>query len=476
MNGLDEQLADAVYDVVVVGAGSGGVAVAMELALAGLRVALVADGFVGGECPYVACMPSKSLLRSARGRREAASTTVHGATLVPLELADPAVDWSAAVTRRDSVAAYRDDSAEAAKVSRTGVTLLRGRGVLDGPGRVRTASGVLQGHHVVLGSGSSPVWPSVDGLRDVPTWTSDQALSGTDRPARLAVLGAGPIGCELAQVYATFGSRVTVIDTAERAVSREEPALGIAMAKVLESEGARLRLGVTVTQAERYDAGARLHVDNGEVIEADRVLVVTGRRPNTNGLGLASVGLSVGEGGEVVVDRYCRAGDRLWAVGDVTGIAPYTHTASHQARIVTDEILGHRGHGMTPDALPRVVYTDPPLAAIGLTEQQARDAGHDVITAEVDLSTVSRAGAEGEGPLGPKDAAGGVLRLIADRAAQVLLGAGAVGPDADSWITEATLAIRARVPLEILADVVRPFPTYAQAYTTAYRDLLHRKN
>jgi pyruvate/2-oxoglutarate dehydrogenase complex dihydrolipoamide dehydrogenase (E3) component len=473
---LDQELADAVYDVVVVGAGSGGVTVATDLALAGLRVALVADGFVGGECPYVACMPSKSLLRSARGRHEAASTTIHGATSSPLKLADPAADWPAAVRRRDSVAAQRDDSAEAAKISRTGVTLIRGRGVLEGPGRVRTDAGVVQGQHVVLGTGSVPVWPPVDGLRDVPTWTSDEALSATDRPARLAVLGAGPIGCELAQVYARFGSQVIVIDTAERAVSREDPALSAAMAKVLEADGVGLRLGVTVTRAEPYGAGVRLQLDHGEVIEADRVLVVTGRRPTTDGLGLASVGLSPGDDGEVVVDRRCRAGDHLWAVGDVTAVAPYTHTANHQARVVTDEILGRPRHEMTPDALPRVVFTDPPLAAAGLTEQQARDAGHDVITAEVDLCTVSRAGAEGEGALGPKDASGGVLRLIADRTAQVLLGAGAVGPDADSWITEATLAIRARLPLDILVDVVRPFPTYAEAYTTAYRDLVEQLN
>jgi pyruvate/2-oxoglutarate dehydrogenase complex dihydrolipoamide dehydrogenase (E3) component len=471
---LNQERADAVYDVVVVGAGCGGVTVAMDLASAGLRVALVADGFVGGACPYVACMPSKSLLRSARGRREAASTTVHGATSAPLAMSDPAADWPAAVARRDSVAAYRDDSVEAAKIIRSGVTLIRGRGVLEGPGRVRTDAGVVRGHHVVLGTGSLPLWPPVEGLRDVATWTSDEALSATDRPARLAVLGAGPIGCELAQVYARFGSQVIVIDTAERAVSREDPALSAAMASVLEADGVRLRLGVTVRRAESDGAGVRLQLDHGELIEADRVLVVTGRRPTTDGLGLASVGLSPGDDGEVVVDRSCRAGDRLWAVGDVTAVAPYTHTANHQARIVTDQILGRPRHEMTPDALPRVVFTDPPLAAAGLTEQHARDAGHDVITAEVDLSTVSRAGAEGEGALGPKDAAGGVLRLVADRAAQVLLGAGAVGPGADSWITEATLAIRARLPLGILADVVRPFPTYAEAYTTAYRDLVEQ--
>jgi pyruvate/2-oxoglutarate dehydrogenase complex dihydrolipoamide dehydrogenase (E3) component len=448
------------------------VTVAVQLAMADRRVALVADGFVGGECPYVACMPSKSLLRSARARREAASTSIHGATSAPVTLADPVVDWPAAVSRRDSVANHRDDHAEVEQIEQAGVTLIRGRGVIEGPGQVRTPAGVISASEIVLATGSTPAWPPVEGLHDVPTWTSDAALSADERPARLAVLGAGPIGCELAQVYATFGSEVTVIDTAERVVSREDAALSDAMAAILQSDGVQLRLGVTVTRAEPFDGGARLHLDDGSAIVADRVLVVTGRRPLSDGLGLAAVGLVTGDDGEIVIDRRCRAGDHLWAVGDVTAIAPYTHTANHQAQVVIDEILGRHGHDTTPDALPRAVYTDPPLAASGLTEQQSRDRGHDVITAEVDLCIVSRAGAEGEGPLGPVNASGGVLRLIADRQQQVLLGAGAVGPDADSWITEATLAIRARIPLQILADVVRPFPTYAEAYTTAYRNLL----
>ena len=215
-----------------------------------------------------------------------------------------------------------------------------------------------------------------------------------------------------------------------------------------------------------------MHLDDGSAVEADRLLVVTGRRPATDGLGLDAVGIEAGESGEVVVDARCAAAPGVWAVGDVTGVAPYTHTANHQAHVVVDEILGRRGHDQTPDALPRAVFTEPPLAATGLTEAQARERGHDVVVAEVDLCTVSRAGAEGEGPLGPKDASGGLLRLVADRAERRLLGAGAIGPGADEWIAEATVAVRARVPLEVMADVVRAFPTYAEAYVTGYRSLL----
>jgi len=344
--------------------------------------------------------------------------------------------------------------------------------VLTGPGLVRAGELHLRASDVILASGAVAVLPDIDGLDRVPHWTSEQALSSAERPARLIVLGAGPIGCELAQVFATFGSEVTVVDSADRPVPREDPALGAAMRTVLETGGVRFRLGVSASRAEPKGAGVRLQLDDGDVLEADRVLVVTGRRPATDDLGLASVGLQPGEHGEVVVDARCRAGSRLWAVGDVTGVAPYTHTANHQAAVVVDEILGRQGHDQTPDALPRAVFTDPPLAATGLTEEAARAAGHDVLVAEVDLRTVSRAGAEGEGPLGPDDASGGLLRLIADRAGRQLLGAGAIGPNADEWIAEATLAVRAEVPLEVLADVVRAFPTYAQAYTTGYRDLL----
>jgi dihydrolipoamide dehydrogenase len=466
--------ADPHVDVVVIGAGSGGVTVAIDLAKAGRDVVLVADGFVGGECPYVACMPSKSLLRSAHGRQEAATTVEHGATADRVVLGDPAADWVAAVRRRDSVANDRDDSGEVKKVTDAGVTLVRGRGVLDGPGRVQTPVGVFECHDIVLATGSVPTWPPVDGLSDVPTWTSDQALSAPHRPTRLAILGAGPIGCELAQVYARFGTSVTLIDEASRVVSAEDPALSAALAEVLQADGVRFRLDRTVTKATLRDGAAVLLLGDGEEVVADRVLVVTGRHPQTDSLGLDSVGVVPGDNGEIEVDDRCSAGARLWAVGDLTGVAPYTHTANHQARVVVAEVLGRPSLGTTTTAIPRSVFTDPPLAATGLTEKQARDAGHDVITAEVDLCTVSRAGAEGEGPLGPEDASGGVLRLIADRESRVLLGAGAVGPAADSWLTEATVAIRAQVPLQIMADVIRPFPTYAEAFTTAYRDLLDR--
>ena len=463
---------DTEYDAVVIGAGSGGIAVATGLHEHGLRVAIVADGFVGGECAFVACIPSKSLLRSARVRREAREAVEHGAALAPLDTGADQDAWTAAVQRRDAAANDRDDTDEAQQVRDVGVDVVRGFGRVTGPGRVEVDGKELLTSRIVLDTGSVPVIPGIDGLDDVPTWTSDQALSSDERPARLLIVGGGPIGCELAQAYRAFGTQVTVLDTSDRPVSNEDPAIGAAMREVLERSGVQFVLGGRPVTARRDGADVVLELDDGRRVTGDRILLVTGRKPATDGLDAERAGVTLDDAGAVVVDDRCRAADGVWAVGDVTGVAPYTHTATHQAAVVVDDIgggtLGLRVHA---DALPRAVYTEPPLAATGLTEQQARDAGVDVVVAEVDLATVSRAGTEGEGPLGPDNASGGILRLIADRGDRVVVGASALGPDADSWITEATLAIRARVPIEVLAEVVRPFPTYAEAYTTGYREL-----
>ncbi|MHA3701161.1 dihydrolipoyl dehydrogenase family protein [Jatrophihabitans sp. YIM 134969] len=460
------------YDVVVVGAGSGGIAVATGARDRGMRVAIVSAGFVGGECAFVACIPSKSLLRSARARREAHEADRHGAAPDPLPTGPDDRAWTAAVRRRDSAANNRDDSNEAQQVNDDGIDVIRGFGRITGPGQVEIDGRRLTADRIVLDTGSTPVIPDIDGLDDVPTWTSDQALSSDERPDRLLIVGGGPIGCELAQAYSAFGTEVTVIDTSDRPVSAEDPALGAAMLQVLRHNGVHLMLEARPEKAFREGDDVVLQLEDGRRVTGDRVLLVTGRKPATDALDATKAGVELDESGAVVVDDRCRAADGVWAVGDVTGVAPYTHTATHQAAVVVDDIgggeLALRVHA---DALPRAVYTDPPLAATGLTEQQARDTGADIVVAEVDLADVSRAGTEGDGPLGPENSSGGILRLVADRTRRVLVGAGAVGPDADSWITEATLAIRAQIPIDLLAEVVRPFPTFAEAFTAGYREL-----
>ena len=432
------------FDVLVLGTGSGGELVARLVAAAGRRVAVVEGLRVGGECPYVACMPSKAMLHRARLHRTRESS------------------WEALIEYRDEVAEHRDDTATAADLAGAGVTIIRGFGRLDGPGAVVVGGRRYTAPDVVIATGSSPFAPDIDGINDVPTWTSDEALSSPDRPASLAIVGGGAIGCELGQVFATFGVPVTIIQNGPRLLAKEDPLAGEAIARTLAGLGATVMVGATVEALEPDPAGVKVCVTGGADVVAERLLVVPGRRPTVEGIGLETVGIEAD--GAVGVDARCRVEghEHLWAVGDVTGVAPYTHTASYQARVVAANLLG-RPQTADYRAIPRVVYTDPPTAAVGLTLEQAQEQGLEVETAVMDVGQTARAAAEG--------GAEGRLRLIADRSRKVLIGASAVGPGADEWIGFATLAIRASIPVAVLADVVHPFPTYSEAYQPPLQEL-----
>ena len=438
------------FDVLVLGAGSGGEVVARQLAGAGRRVAVIEASRVGGECPYVACMPSKALLRNARLHRLRA----------PREHES---QWKDAVDHRDDVSEHRDDSDTAASLTNDGVTLIRGFGRIDGPGAI-TVDGARYGwNDLVIATGSSPVVPELEGIERVPTWTSDEALSSSERPASLAILGGGAIGCELGQVYASFGVDVTIIESSPRLLGKEDPLAGEAIATALSSLGVTVRVGASVTSVEPHPDGVRVNVEGGDAVTAARLLVVTGRQPVVQGIGLESVGIEPDSRG-VTVDDHCRVEghDHVWAVGDVTGIAPYTHTANYQARVVAANLLGQP---RTADyrAIPRVVYTDPPAAAVGLTLEQANERELAVETAVMDVGATARAATEG--------GCTGRLRLIADREHKVLIGASAVGPGADEWIGQATVAIRAEIPVAVLADVVQPFPSFSEVYQAPLQEL-----
>jgi dihydrolipoamide dehydrogenase len=364
-----------------------------------------------------------------------------------------------------------------------GVTLVRGRGVVTAPGQVRVTSSddagpvpegeVLGWGDLVVATGSRPVVPPVDGLDDVPWWTSDQALTSSERPGRLVVLGGGPVGCELAQVYARFASAVTIVEAGGGLLDREEPEVSAALRSALEAEGVVVRSASVATRVERGPGGGvRVHVSPaGDVpavgsasgpIDADRLLVVTGRRPNVDGIGLELLGL---DPSELAVDERCRVvgATRVWAAGDVDGVAPYTHAANHQARVVAANLLG-RDEVDDRSAIPRCVYTEPSVAAVGLTRAQAEEAGLEVACATFDPGETARAASD--------DAGGGVVVLVADARRSVLVGASLVGPSADEWLGQLTLAVRAAVPLTVLADVVQAFPTYSEALTPALRTLL----
>ncbi len=449
--------------MVVLGAGSAGEYVAGDLAAAGRSVALVEELRVGGECPYVACMPSKALLRAAAVRRLVRRAAEVGACSVAPVLDSDEDGFAAAVAWRDRVSRGGDDSEAARSLEARGVCLVRGRGEVASPGFVAVDGDEYGYRDLVVATGSSAAWPPVEGLADVPTWTSDQALlaAAEDRPASLVVLGGGPVGCELAQVYARYGVEVTVVDDADRLVSREEPSVTELLANVLRADGVRLRLAAKVERAEAVDGGgrARLVFADGSVVEADRVLVATGRTPNVTGIGLDRLGIAVEDGRALDVEPDCRVvgHEHVWAAGDVTGIAPFTHTANYQARIVVSNLLGRPARA-DYRAIPRAVYTDPPVASVGTFE------GDDVVTATMDVGETARAAADG-------DETGGLLVLAADRARGVLVAASAIGPHADEWIGEATLAIRAEISLSVLADVVHAFPTYSESFEPPLREL-----
>ena len=457
------------FDVVVLGAGSAGKWVAGAVGDAGRSAALVEALRVGGECPYVACIPSKAILRSAQARGDARRLTELGGASSPVALDADTAAYRAAAARRDRLSADRDDSAAADGIQQRGVTLIRGTGRITRPGVIEVTGPAAARPATAIWSsqpGSEPSIPPVTGLDGVDFWTSERALSDPARPGSLLVLGGGAVGCELAQAYAGFGVAVILVgDRAAAALAGEDPAIAGELAAALRRSGVDVRTGIRLKAVEVLTDGlTRAHLEGGGTIDAERILIAAGRTPAVAGFGLDVLGISPADDGALSVDARCRVEGQphVWAAGDVTGIAPYTHGADYQALVLAENLLG--GDRMADyRAMPRVVYTHPPLAGVGLTTGQARDGGIDVITARTDLSDLARVNTDG--------APGGLLFLVADRAREVLVGAAAVGPGADDWISEASVAIRAEVPLRVLADVVHPFPTYAQGYEVPLRDL-----
>lgn len=451
------------FDVVVLGGGSAGELVATLLAETGRTVALVEGLRVGGECPYVACMPSKSMLRSAR---------MHHDEVVRRPLADSAAaardlhdaTFLAATLRRDEIADHRDDHEAAAALASAGAHLVRGQGEIVREGVVAVGGRELEWTDLVIATGSQPATPDIEGLGEVPTWTSDQALSATKRPTSVLVAGGGPVGCELAQVFARFGTTTTLVEAGPQVAGREQPQVAERLAGVLRDDGIDIRLGTTILKVEPSDHGVRASLSDGTEIDVERIILATGRRPTTSGLGLEILDIELDDAGAIPVDEHCRVpgNPHVWAAGDVTGIAPFTHTATYQARIIVDNLLGEQ-RAASYLAIPRAIYTDPPVASVGRNADPDSD-DDGLITAVMDLDQTARAAIDGH--------TGGILVLTADRADGVLVGAAAIGPNADAWLAEATLAIRAQTPLAVLNDVVHAFPTYGEAFEPALRNLL----
>ncbi|SEG41569.1 dihydrolipoamide dehydrogenase [Thermomonospora echinospora] len=444
------------YDVVVLGGGTAGELAARALAEAGRHVALVENRLVGGESPYFASIPSKSLLHSAR----------RGET------------WETAIVRRDELTGELDDAPAVARLAQAGVTVLRGYGQVAEPGTVEVDGAAYGYGDLVVCTGGEPVVPGVEGLADAPIWTSDEALAVPDLPRRLVVLGGGRVGCELAQIYAAFGSQVAVVETAPGLLADEAAFTGEVLAGALRRMGVDLRLGTEPAKVERTRTGLRLWLSDGGTLDTDRVLVATGRRPRTEDLGLEALGVTVAPGEPLPVNETCRVPDAegLWAAGEVTGVST-AHAAAYQARVVVDNVLGKRREA-DYRAIPRVLFTTPSVYAIGVSPRHAEKAGLDLLSAGYDLAATARGRVEdsGLGGLGGRidSRMEGRVELYADRATGLLTGAAAVGPYAEEWMGEIALAIRAQVPLRVLADVVHAFPTYGEAVEVPLRELAER--
>jgi len=447
-------------DVVVLGLGAGGELAAARLAEAGLRVVAVERGLVGGECPFAGCTPSKLAIRAADLLAESRRAVALAGDV------DVRPDWSRVAARIREANHDWDDASHVRPLEDAGVTVVRGHGRLDGPGWVVVESAdqrrvYVAARGVVLDTGTDPDAPPIDGLDATPYWTNREVVRVTELPDSLAVVGAGPIGVELAQVFARFGVAVTLLETADRILGGEEPEAGAVVATSLAADGVDVRTGVEIRRVD-HDGRFRIATDGGD-LDPEALLVATGRRPNLDDLGLHTVGLDP-SAGHLATDERMRAGERLWAIGDITGVGEYTHLSLYQAGVAVRDILGEEGPWADYRALSRVTFCDPEVGGVGVTEQQAREAGLDVRVGRADLAGAARGWIHGSG-------GDGLVKLVADAARGVLVGGSAVGPCGGEVMGLLAAAVHAEVPVETLRRMHFAYPTFHRAVLGALNDL-----
>ena len=447
-------------DVVVVGMGPGGEEVAGRLAEAGLDVVGVDQRLLGGECPYYGCVPSKMMIRAANALAE--GRRIPG--LAGQSQVTP--DWSPVAARiRSDATDNWDDKAAVERFEGKGGRFLRGHGKLAAPDTV-----AVDGHEfrarrgIVLNLGTEPALPPIDGLAGTPLWTNREAVVTTRVPSSLLVLGGGAIGVELAQVFSRFGAQVTVVEATSHLLPPEEPESGALLADVFRREGINVRVGAQVIAAAHGSDGFTLRLEGGETLTAEQLLVATGRRLELATAGLDVIGVDV-TARAVPVDGRLRVAPGVWAVGDMTGKGAFTHVSMYQAEIVVADILGTPGVPAADyRALPRVTFTDPEIASVGMTQAQARDAGIDVLVGKAALAATARGWIHGPGN-------DGFIRLVADAGRRILVGATVIGPSGGEVMSALAVAIHAEVPVDRMLHMMYAYPTFHRGILDALRDL-----
>jgi pyruvate/2-oxoglutarate dehydrogenase complex dihydrolipoamide dehydrogenase (E3) component len=444
-------------DVVVIGLGPGGEYAAQKLAEAGLSVVGVERALVGGECPFYGCIPSKMIIRAADAIAEARRAGTLGAEV------EVTPDWDLVATRIDKQATnHWNDESHTTRLEEAGVEIVRGHGRLDGTGRV-TVEGTtyVAARGVVLNAGTEPATLPIEGLAGTPYWTNREVMRLTGLPDSLVVIGGGPIGAELAQAFGRFGVRVTLVEVADRILGPAEPEAAAVIADVFDREGIEVITGATVS---RIDHDGRFHVQvDGRTIDSDQLLVAAGRRTNLSDLGLETVGLDPAAR-FVEVDEHLRAGERLWAIGDITGKGQFTHVSMYQGARVVRDVLGQPGPTADYRALSWVTFTDPEVAAVGMTEKQAREAGLNVVTGHAQIPESSRGWIHQAGN-------DGLVKVVADADRGILVGATVVSPAGGEVVGLLATAVHAEVPVSVLKGMHFAYPTFHRTIETALDDL-----
>jgi pyruvate/2-oxoglutarate dehydrogenase complex dihydrolipoamide dehydrogenase (E3) component len=446
------------HDVIVIGLGVGGEELGGSLARAGMDVLGIEARLVGGECPYWGCIPSKIGVRAAIAVAEAGRVNrLAGSSSVEL-------DYAPVARRISDATAGWDDEAAVKRFQDAGGNFLRGRGRISGPGRVEVDGETFSASRaIVVAAGGAPAVPPIEGLSEVDFWTNREAMEAKSLPETMVVLGGGPIGLELAQAFHRLGTQVTIVEAMDRLLAPEEPENSDAIAAVIKDDAISVHTGVSAERVEKSADGTAVTLSDGTRLVAEKLLVAVGRRYDLDGLGVAQVGLPT-DTGHIETDERLQAGDGLWAIGDITGKGAFTHLAMYQARIATAAILGRDHEPADYRAVPRVTFTDPEVASVGLTEEQARQQGIPVLSGRFAIRAVGKALVESDDR--------GLVKIVADVRSGEVLGGHIAAPAAGEMIHVLVAAMTARATMGGLAEAIYAFPTFAQGVRGAAREWL----